>query len=153
MQTATEFHANSSQGITWGQEGLPYWKGSKSYFYVDMHINTCLSVHNFYVYPYIHVHIHDFWTRCLQKIFTYQQSVIALVQPLVYSHFEISLPSSELSEGAKHPLEHKDISKSKVRQDSRELSHLQGRQQPWEGAHDIQRAGVWASQTDSPVTF
>lgn len=32
MQTANEFLANSSQGITWGQGGLPYGKGYKSYF-------------------------------------------------------------------------------------------------------------------------
>lgn len=99
-----------------------------------------LSVHTTYMYLYVLTH--DFWTRRLQKIFTYQQSVIVPVQSLVYSHFEMSLPSSELSEGTKHPLGHRDIAKIKVRQDIRELSHLQGIRQLCEGTHYIHRAAV-----------
>lgn len=96
------------------------------------------------MYPYIYVFIHDFWSRCPQKIFfTYQQSVIVAAQPLLYSCFEISsLLSSELSEGTMHPLGHTGASKSKIRQGMRELSHLQGRQQVCEGTHHIWRAGV-----------
>lgn len=98
----------------------------KAILHEGIHIN--IYVYFLHVSIYIYVYIHDFWTRCLQ-IFTYQHSVIIPAQPLEYSHFEMSLLSSEFSEGAKHPLGHTDASKSKVRQDIMELSHLQGRRE------------------------
>lgn len=122
----------------------------RAILHVGIHIN--IYVYFLHVSIYIYSYKHDFWTRCLQ-IFTHQHSVIVPAQPLEYSLFEMSLLSSELSEDTKHPPGHTDASKSEVKQDIRELSHLQGRQEWCERTHYIQRAGVRAPKTDSPGKF
>lgn len=132
-----------------GREGFHVEKVIKAILYMGIHVNIYIC--NYFLHLFLHVFVHvsiymlyiyNLWTRCPQKIFTYQLSVIVPAQPLVYSHFEMSVLSSELSEGTMHPLGHTDASKSKTRQSIRELSHLQERQQTCEGTHYIQRTGV-----------
>lgn len=126
-----------------------------TYIHIYVHFLYIYAHAHIYTHTYIYVRAHTFWTRFLQKISTSQQSVKipAVAQPLTYSHLEMSLLSSELPEGIKHPLRHTDASNSKVRLCIREVSHLQGRQQLSGGTHYIQRTGVQDPQTVSPMRF